>query len=85
MEAPVSPGPFAKEPALIIGVALAIVNGLLAVLGAGGFDDGFQWADLVPIIGPVLAALGIRQSVFSQRTVDALAPRSVQRRVVSRR
>lgn len=53
-----------KEPALILGVLAAIVNALLTLSGSGGLDDGFQWnPDGYLILVPVLAALGIRQSV----------------------
>lgn len=74
------------EPVLIGGIVLALINGLLALLGGGGLDDGFQWSTDVPIIlGPVLIALGIRQATYSQATVDQMVPRSTQKRVLRQR
>lgn len=62
-------GPLAKEAALIIGVVIAVLNGLATIIGLGAFDDGFQAADLIPILIPIAGALGIRQQVFSKETV----------------
>jgi len=59
-----------KEASLILGALAAIVSGVVTIAGAGGFEDGFQLADLVPILAPLAAALGIRQSVFSLATVQ---------------
>jgi hypothetical protein len=61
-----------KEAALILGGVAALVNGIVTVAGLGGFDDGLQWEDLIPILAPVAAALGIRQEVFSKATVKAM-------------
>jgi hypothetical protein len=67
------------EPALIIGAAIAGLNALLTLLGAGGLDDGFQFnPDGYLILTPVLGALGIKFSVWSQASVDGLVPRSTQ-------
>ena len=72
-----------SEAALIIGVAVAALNAVVTVAGLGAFDDGLQWADLLPILIPVLGALGIRQEVYSKRTValkqrTGAGPRAVQ-------
>lgn len=74
-----------KEAALIIGVVVAVLNAILTIAGTGNFDDGLQWEDLVPIIAPVLGALGIREAVWSQDSVDKLAPAAgSQRRAATR-
>lgn len=74
-----------REPVLIGGILLALVNGVLALVGAGGLDDGFQLVDLVVVGGPVAVALGIRQKTWSQLSVDLVGPRDVQRSAVRRR
>lgn len=75
-----------KEAALIIGAVVAGLNALLALLGAGGLDDGFQFnPDGIFILAPILGALGIRSQVWSQDAADHLAPRDVQKRVLRRR
>lgn len=61
-----------KEAALIIGAVVAVLNGIVTVAGLGAFDDGLQWADLVPILAPLLGALGIREEVYSKATVQRL-------------
>ena len=71
-----------KEAALIIGAVVAGLNALAALIGLGGLDDGFQWADAVFIGTPIVGALGIRASVWSQQAVDLLAPRTSQDRVL---
>lgn len=76
---------FKREAVLIGGIAIAVINAFITVLGAGGFDDGIQLADLVPIVGPILAALGIRTQVWSQVSADELAPTEIQERVKARR
>jgi hypothetical protein len=71
-----------KEAALVIGLLVSILQALLALIGAGGLDDGFQFnPDGYLILAPILGALGIRSQVWSQDSVDALAPREVQERV----
>ena len=62
-----------KEAALILGGLAALVNGIVTVAGLGAFEDGLQWADLVPILAPLMASLGIRESVYSKFTVEHLA------------
>lgn len=65
-----------KEAALILGGIAALVNGIVTVAGLGAFDDGLQFVDLIPILGPVLAAFGIRYEVWSQDSVDKALARS---------
>lgn len=52
-----------NEPALAVGIATALLTGFFALVGVGGLNDGLQWGDLVVVLGPVAAALGIRQKV----------------------
>lgn len=72
-----------REAALIIGVVVAIANAIVTLAGLGNFDDGLQWEDLILILGPTLGALGIRTQVWAQSTVDLLASRASQSKVLS--
>ena len=68
-----------KEAALILGALAALINGIVTVAGLGSFDDGFQWEDLIPILAPVAAALGIREAVFSKAFIERFAPEAITR------
>lgn len=65
---------FKKEPAVIVGAIASAVVLLCEIIGLDGFDDGVQWEEIVAIATPILASLGIRQSVFSPRTVEEMLP-----------
>lgn len=70
-----------KEPAIILG---AVAAALAAAFGVD-YSDGFQAAEAVTIASPIAAAFSIRLAVFSQSTVDELAPRDKQIQVVQSR
>lgn len=84
LDAPTALPGLRTYPALIIGALFAGLNAFVFIVGAGDLKDGFQWnPDGIAIVTPMLAALGIHTQVFAQRTVDRIAPRHVQRRVVA--
>ena len=62
-----------NEAAVIIGVIIAALTALVEVIGAGGFEDGFQAADLIPVGLVILGALGIRTQVFSATSAKEIA------------
>lgn len=74
-----------KEPAVVIGGLVAAVSAAVVLISGHGLDDGLQLDEATAIAAPLLAAFGIRFKVWAQDTVDRLAPREVQARVVARK
>lgn len=74
-----------KNPALILTFLLALATAIATVSGMGEFNDGIQATDVGLILTQLAVGLGIKSQVFSQETVDRLAPRSEQRRVTGQR
>jgi hypothetical protein len=74
-----------KEPALILGALAAVAIAALQLASGGGFSDGLSIEEAGQILAPLAAVFGIRATVFSQSTVDELAPRDKQIQVVKRR
>jgi predicted pyridoxine 5'-phosphate oxidase superfamily flavin-nucleotide-binding protein len=60
---------FKKEPALIIGVVVAVITSIIA----GVNDGGWQWdPDGWVVLSQLATALGIRQVVFSPASAEKL-------------
>lgn len=85
LEAPVAPGPLQQSPGTKIGLLFGLVLGLYTLAGGGGLDDGWQWADLAVILGPVVTGYATDRLTFSQNQADYMAPRSVQQDAVENR
>jgi hypothetical protein len=73
-----------REPALILGALAAAVVAALQLASGGGFSDGLSIEEVGQIATPIAMAFGIRFKVWSQASVDRVAPRDVQRRVTQR-
>lgn len=86
---PTTGGPIYKEPAVVIGIIvgalIALLQGVLGLADAGGLDDGLSLNEAGTIVMPVIAGLLIRFKVFSQQTVDLLAPRAAQAKAVEQK
>jgi hypothetical protein len=80
---PVSGKLFYKDPALVIGFFLTLLAGVNALVSNGGFADGLSFDEVLSIVLPALAGIGIRFKAYSQETVDKLATRSAQRQVLA--
>lgn len=78
LEAPVAPAPLQRRPGLIVGVLVGVLVGVYTLAGGGGLDDGWQWADLAVILGPVITGFTADRLSFSQAQADLMAPRGVQ-------
>jgi hypothetical protein len=80
-----------KEPIITLGVILALIiavaQAALGIADAGGFENGVQTPEWLVIVAPLVTAIVARlnPNVWSQATVDALAPREAQAKVVARR
>lgn len=85
LEAPVAPGPLQDNPGTKVGIGIGLIIGVYTLAGGGGLDDGWQWADLAVILGPVVTGFATDRLTFSQNQADYLAPRSEQREAVKAR
>jgi hypothetical protein len=80
-----------KEPIITLGVILALViavaQAALGIADAGGFEDGVQTPEWLVIFAPLVTAIVARlnPNVWSQASVDLVAPREAQRQVLERR
>lgn len=85
LEAPTAPAPLQRQPIVILTVLLVLGQALITGLGIGELKDGFQVGDISVFVLTVLTGVIARMSVFSQETVDLLAPRSAQKQAVAKK